>query len=81
MTATAWSRTGADRRRRAVVIAGVCALAGVAWSLHPDPSILTTEHLFAFFIGCAVASWRQLAAAARTSSATLRAGLSAGATS
>ena len=34
-----------------------------AWWLHPDPSILTTEHLFAFFIGCGIVSWRRLAAA------------------
>lgn len=66
ITATAWSRAGADHRRRAVVAVAVCALAGVAWLLHPDPSILTTEHLFAFFIGCAIVSWRQLVAAAGT---------------
>jgi hypothetical protein len=63
LTATAWSRAGTDHRHRALVAAGVCALAGVGWSLHPDPSILTTEHLFAFFIGCGIVSWRTLAAA------------------
>ena len=66
ITATAWSRAGADQRHRAAVVAGVCAVAGVGWWLHPDPSILTTEHLFAFLIGCAVVSWRRLAAAAAT---------------
>ena len=66
LTATAWSRARTDHRHRALVAAGVCALAGVGWSLHPDPSILTTEHLFAFFIGCAIVSWRQLTAGART---------------
>ena len=63
LTATAWSRAGTDHRHRALVAAGVCALAGVGWLLHPDPSILTTEHLFAFFIGCGIVSWRRLAAA------------------
>ena len=53
IAATAWGWAGADPRARASVAAGVCALAGVAWWLHPDPSILTTEHLFAFLIGCA----------------------------
>ena len=66
ITATAWGRAGADHRHRALVAAATCALAGVAWLLHPDPSILTTEHLFAFFIGCAIVSWRRLAAAAGT---------------
>ena len=66
ITATAWSRAGTDHRDRALVAAAVCALAGVGWWLHPDPSILTTEHLFAFFIGCAIVSWRRLAAAAGT---------------
>ena len=66
ITATAWIRAGADYRNRSLVAAGVCALAGVGWWLHPDPSILTTEHLFAFFIGCGVVSWRPLALVART---------------
>ena len=65
IAATAWSRAGTNHRDRALVAACVCAVAGVAWWLHPDPSILTTEHLFAFFIGCGIVSWRQLAAAAR----------------
>ncbi|MGZ4401368.1 MAG: hypothetical protein ACXVRI_00755 [Gaiellaceae bacterium] len=66
ITATAWSRAGTDHRDRSLVAAGVCAVAGVGWCLHPDPSILTTEHLFAFFIGCGIVSRRRLAAAART---------------
>jgi hypothetical protein len=66
ITATAWSRAGTDQRARGLVAAGVCAVAGVGWWLHPDPSILTTEHLFAFFIGWAVVSRRRLATAART---------------
>ena len=66
ITATAWSRAGTDRRDRGLVAAGVCAVAGVGWWLHPDPSILTTEHLFAFLIGCGIASRRRLTAAART---------------
>jgi hypothetical protein len=66
ITATAWIRAGTDRRDRSLVAAGVCAVAGVAWLLHPDPSILTTEHLFAFLIGCGIVSWRRVAAAART---------------
>ena len=65
ITATAWSRAGTDHRNRSLVAAGVCAVAGVGWWLHPDPSILTTEHLFAFFIGCGIASRRGLAGAAR----------------
>ena len=66
ITATAWSRAGTDHRNRSLVAAGVCAVAGVGWWLHPDPSILTTEHLFAFLIGCGIVSRRRLAAAART---------------
>lgn len=65
IAATAWGRAGVDPRARAFVAAGVSALAGVAWWLHPDPSILTTEHLFAFLIGCGVVSWPRLAASAR----------------
>ena len=65
LAATAWCWAGADRRARGAVAAAVCALAGVAWWLHPDPSILTTEHLFAFLIGSAVVSWPELAALAR----------------
>jgi hypothetical protein len=66
ITATAWNRASADHRDRSLVVAGVCAVAGVGWWLHPDPSILTTEHLFAFLIGCGIVSRRRLAAAART---------------
>ena len=66
ITATAWSRAGTDHRGRSLVAAGVCAVAGVGWWLHPDPSILTTEHLFAFFIGCGIVARRRLAGAART---------------
>ena len=66
ITATALSRAGTDHRDRGLVAAGVCAVAGVGWWLHPDPSILTTEHLFAFLIGCGIASRRRLAGAART---------------
>ena len=66
IAATAWSRAGTNHRHRALVVTGVCAVAAVAWSLHPDPSILTTEHLFAFFIGCGVASRRRVVAAVRT---------------
>ena len=65
ISAAAWGRAGADLRARAFVAAGVCALAGVAWWLHPDPSILTTEHLFAFLIGCGVVSWPRFVASAR----------------
>ena len=64
IAATAWSRAGVDRRARAVVAAGVSAIAGLGWWLHPDPSILTTEHLFAFLIGWGVVSW-PLAASVR----------------
>jgi hypothetical protein len=66
ITAIAWIRAGTDHRRRILVAAGVCGVAGIAWWLHPDPSILTTEHLFAFLIGCGIVSWRPLAAIART---------------
>jgi hypothetical protein len=61
---TSWKRAGTNRRNRGLVAAGVCAIAGVGWWLHPDPSILSTEHLFAFLIGCAIASRQQLTAAA-----------------
>ena len=65
IVATAWGRAGTNQLARGLVAAGVCAVAGVGWWLHPDPSILTTEHLFAFFIGSGVVSWRPLAGAAR----------------
>jgi hypothetical protein len=65
ITATAWIGA-ADRRDRTLVVAGVCAVAGVGWWLHPDPSILTTEHLFAFLIGCGIVSWQQVVGAVRT---------------
>jgi hypothetical protein len=65
ITASLWIRACTDRDR-GLVAAGVCAVACVGWWLHPDPSILTTEHLFAFFIGFGIVSWRRLAAAART---------------
>ena len=54
LTAYAWLHRGSDRRRRAVTLLGVAALAAVAWVLHPDPSILTFEHLFAFCIGASL---------------------------
>jgi hypothetical protein len=66
ITATVWCRVGTERRARGLVGAGVCAVAGVGWWLHPDPSILTTEHLFAFLIGCGIVSLRPLARAATT---------------
>jgi hypothetical protein len=65
VTATAWRKAGTDHRARSLVAAAVFAIAGVGWWLHPDPSILTTEHLFAFIIGCGVVSWRPLAGASR----------------
>ena len=72
IAATAWSRA-ADARARTFVAAGVAAVAGIAWWLHPDPSILTTEHLFAALVGCSVVSWQQLLAPVRTSVAYLTA--------
>lgn len=65
LAATGWDRAGGDSRTRGLVAAGVCALAAVAWLLHPDPSILTTEHLFAFLIGCCVVFWPRMATSAR----------------
>lgn len=62
IAATAWRWAGADQRARALVVAGVCAVAGMAWWLHPDPSVLTTEHLFAFLIGCGLVSATRWAA-------------------
>lgn len=66
VTATAWRQAGADRRARSLVAAGVCAIAGVAWWLHPDPSILTTEHLFAFLIGAGIVVRQRVARTAGT---------------
>lgn len=62
IAATAWRSARADPRARAFVGAGIGVLAGVAWWLHPDPSILTTEHLFAFIIGCGLVSVGQSSA-------------------
>ena len=66
VAATAWCHAGTNTRPRMLVAGGVCGLAGVAWWLHPDPSILTSEHLFAFLIGCLTVSWSQLVASLRT---------------
>ena len=60
---TAWLWAGGHGRRQAAVAAGVCVVAAVAWWLHPDPSILTTEHLFAFVIGCGIVAVPRLTAA------------------
>lgn len=65
LATTAWFQTGRGRGCRAAVIAGVCVLAAVAWWLHPDPSILTTEHGFAFLIGCVVVIWPRMSRRAR----------------
>ena len=65
IAATAWSWASSDRLARGFVALGVCALAAIGWWLHPDPSILTSEHLFAFLIGSRVVSWRRFAARAR----------------
>lgn len=62
----AWLRAGGDRRSQVAVAVAVCIVAAVAWWLHPDPSILTTEHLFAFVIGCGIVAAPRLTAA-RTS--------------
>ena len=54
LTARAGLACGRRFVQRAATVAGVCVLGGVAWLLHPDPSILTFEHLFAFAIGSAI---------------------------
>lgn len=51
LTAHGWQRCGSGVRPRVAMALVVCAVAGIAWLLHPDPSILTSEHLFAFLIG------------------------------
>lgn len=66
LAVTAWRWAGASGRNRSLVAAGVSAVAGVGWWLHPDPSVLTTEHLFAFLIGCAIVCLQQQLAADRT---------------
>ena len=50
-----WRASGGSRARRALVVAGVCVVAVVAWRIHPDPSVLTYEHHVAFLIGILVA--------------------------
>ncbi len=71
LTASAWIGARADRGLQAAVAAGVCGLSGIAWWLHPDPSILTTEHLFAFLIGCGIVAWPSLVAATRATASKL----------
>ena len=66
IAATSWSWAGANFRTRTIVALGICSLAGVAWWLHPDPSILTTEHLVAFLIGWGVVLRPGLGTSART---------------
>ena len=73
LATTAWLWSGGDRRRRLTVVAGVCAVTALAWWLHPSPSILTTEHGFAFVIGCGVVAWPRLAAARDAAAAARRA--------
>jgi hypothetical protein len=65
ITVTAWSWAADDRRARSLVAAGVCGLAGIGWWLHPDPSILTTEHAFAFLIGAGLVLRQRVARATR----------------
>jgi hypothetical protein len=60
---SAWLRAGRDGRLQVAVAVAVCVVAAVAWWLHPDPSILTTEHLFAFLIGCGIVAAPRLTAA------------------
>ena len=62
LATTAWLWARGDRRRRSMVVVGVCAVTAIAWWLHPSPSILTTEHGFAFLIGCVVVAWPRLSA-------------------
>lgn len=50
-----WRAGSGSRTRRALVVAGVCVVAVIAWRLHPDPSVLTYEHHVAFLIGILVA--------------------------
>lgn len=72
LTAQAWQRSGSGVRPRTAMVVAVCVLAGVAWLLHPDPSILTTEHVFAFLIGVAVVRWPALRRAGSAALARLR---------
>ena len=60
---TAWLRAHGNRQLERAVIIGICVVGAVAWQLHPDPSILTTEHAFAFFIGCGIVMAPRLPAA------------------
>jgi hypothetical protein len=71
ITATAWRRAGAERRTRCLVAVGVSAVAGVGWWLHPDPSILTTEHLFAFLIGSGIVVQERVVCASRAAASRL----------
>jgi hypothetical protein len=54
LAATAWLRSGSALGPRAATAVAVCIVAGVAWLLHPDPSVLTFEHVFAFLIGASI---------------------------
>lgn len=51
-----WQRSRGSLRGRALVTVGVGALAVIAWTLHPDPSVLTFEHVVAFALGIGVAA-------------------------
>lgn len=53
--AVLWRRTRGSAPRRALLVAGLVCLAVIGWTLHPDPSVLTYEHLVAFALGIVAA--------------------------
>ncbi len=50
-----WQRSRGSLPRRALVVAGICVVAVIAWRLHPDRSVLTYEHVIAFAFGIVAA--------------------------
>ena len=53
--ATAWRRAGTDSRLRAGIVLGCAAVGLIAWLVHPDLTVLDSDHGLAFAIGVGVA--------------------------
>lgn len=57
IAATVWQRRGQTRLGRALVVAACLAVAGIAYSVRSDLTLLDTDHFFAFVIGATFVAW------------------------
>jgi hypothetical protein len=56
IAATLWQRSGQTQRGRALVVAACLAVAGIAYAVRSDLTLLDTDHFFAFVIGATLAA-------------------------